>query len=301
MSNPPNAGHSNALPQGQPNGDEIPVEELIRITREFTRRITNQDRQRLALELRESGHQRSIQLTAPLTLQQFFSGEIDLDAELARRFQNAPLLSHASFVPPAGDPARRQATGVFSSQDDSMILTFETHVDAQSDVTVEVTFTLLSALGLRFNLCPLIASDRRRWLDLMRRENGIAFLWTRERWEQPYLICVVREYFARLYAFSPQGCEAAARLTPDIVTALVDWLDIVWFPEGGAPEDMASPAADTHPSAPDWSRSHPQIERPAYAPPAPAARDLPEDQWPDEPSASVSDEAADAPPGDLEW
>ena len=36
------------MPPGD-SGDDIPVEELIRLTREFTRRITNQDRQRLAL------------------------------------------------------------------------------------------------------------------------------------------------------------------------------------------------------------------------------------------------------------
>ena len=47
--------------------DEIPVEELIRMTREFTRRINNQDRHRLGVDLRESGHSRSLQITAPIT------------------------------------------------------------------------------------------------------------------------------------------------------------------------------------------------------------------------------------------
>src|SRR5437868_8579460 len=73
--------------------DGIPVEELVRMTREFTARITNEDRQRLALELSESGHQRSIQSSAPFLLQQFFTGRIDLDVELARRYPSSPLLS----------------------------------------------------------------------------------------------------------------------------------------------------------------------------------------------------------------
>ena len=70
---------------------QIPVEDLIRMTREFTRRITDEDRQRLGLDLRESGHSRSLQISAPVTLQQFFTGKIDLDTDLARRFLNAPL------------------------------------------------------------------------------------------------------------------------------------------------------------------------------------------------------------------
>jgi hypothetical protein len=81
-----------------PELDEIPVNELIRMTREFTRRITNQDRQRLGMDLRESGHSRSLLITAPITLQQFFSGEIDLDSDLARRFLNAPLLSSVRLL-----------------------------------------------------------------------------------------------------------------------------------------------------------------------------------------------------------
>src|SRR3954463_4940885 len=82
--------------------DGIPVEELVRMTREFTARITNEDRQRLALELNESGHQRSIQSTAPFLLQQFFTGKVDLDVELARRYPSPPLLSSATFTPEPG-------------------------------------------------------------------------------------------------------------------------------------------------------------------------------------------------------
>ena len=105
--------------------DDIPVDDLIRLTREFTRRITNQDRQRLALDLRASGHQRSIQTAAPIPLQQFFSGEIDLDSELADRFLHAPLMAHVRFTARPGTPLHHQATAVFSCQDDSMLMSID--------------------------------------------------------------------------------------------------------------------------------------------------------------------------------
>src|SRR3954465_5440423 len=82
--------------------DGIPVEDLVRLTREFTARITNEDRQRLTLELNETGHQRSIQTSAPFLLQQFFAGRIALDVELARRYPASPLLSSSSFTPEPG-------------------------------------------------------------------------------------------------------------------------------------------------------------------------------------------------------
>jgi hypothetical protein len=268
----------------QPTTDEIPVDELIRITREFTKRITNQDRQRLALDLRESGHQRNIQITAPITLQQFFAGEIDLDTELARRFLNAPLLAHARFDPkPGTKPTPAQSTALLSTQDDSSIITFDAH-SAAAAVTVEITFTLFSALGMRFGLSPLSVSDRRRWLDLMRRDNGIAFLWTRERWEKPYLIFVVREHFARMYAFSPSGIEAAARLTPDVITQLVDWLEKLWFPE----------LSDTH-SSPTLLQRPTQMHRPA---PMPTPQPEPEPESEPEPGES---QEGDLSPSDLSW
>ncbi len=182
-----------------------------------------------------------------------------------------------------------------------MIMTFETHVDTQSDVAVEVTFALLSALGLRFNLCPLIASDRRRWLDLMRRENGIAFLWTRERWEQAYLIFVVREHFARLYAFSPHGFEAAARLTPDMVTALIDWLESSWFPGRRAQRDESDheelpPAIEERPTIAELP-SRIELARRAARP------DMPEEQWEEDnpPAAEPGVEESDLPASDLDW
>ncbi len=279
--------------------EEIPVDELIRMTREFTRRITNQDRQRLGVELRESGHTRNIQVSAPVTLQQFFSGEIDLDTDLARRFANAPLLSHIQFVPKLGEPVQRQATAILSSNDDSATLMVDAQIGHSAQTTLEFTFTLFSALALRFRLSPLATADRSRWVELVRRENGIAFLWTRERWEQPYTIFVVREHFARLYAFSPLGFEAAIRLTPETIKSLVDWLEGIWFPD----RHEAAPAPALEPPAPlpDWE------ERPTHAQRPPhnrlpsflsAVPDRPEEQWED-PAPDV--EENDLPPGNLEW
>lgn len=295
--------------------DEIPVEELIRITREFTRRITNQDRQRESLSLRESGHQRTIQITAPITLQQFFSGEIDLDTDLARRFSNAPLLSHGRFSPGPGEAVRRQATAILSSNDDSATVSVDAPLPRGSQGTLELTFTLFGALALRFTLNPLEASDRARWLELMRRENGIAFLWTRARWEQPYLIFVVREHFARLYAFSPQGFEAAARMTPDVITSLLDWLDLLWFADRhaiAAPPESAGEASLPASDAADWGRAPTQVRRPERGTPArPTLRsaipDAPEEQWEDEPGSPPDEETTgdidegDLPDSDLEW
>src|SRR5476651_433854 len=108
--------------------DGIPVEELVRLTRAFTARVTNEDRQRLQLEINESGHQRSVQTTAPFLLQQFFTGNIDLDVELARRYPGSPLLSSPTFAVEAGKNSRSQhGFAMFSSQDNSAALTVEVH------------------------------------------------------------------------------------------------------------------------------------------------------------------------------
>jgi hypothetical protein len=278
--------------------DDIPVDELIRLTREFTNRITNQDRQRLGLELRESGHTRSIQVSAPLTLQQFFSGEIDLDTDLARRFANAPLMAHIQFYPKAGEPLQRQATAILSSNDDAATLNIDASSERGVQPSLDFTFTLFGALALRFHLAPLATADRTRWLDLMRRESGIAFLWTRDRWEHPYTVFVVREHFARLYAFSPTGIEAAARLTPDVLKQLVEWLEGIWFPERQRITEAEQPPADespTHVKAPAQDRL------PSFLTAVP---NTPEEQWGDRPEDSPPPPDAqetDLPPGDLQW
>ncbi len=228
-----------------PDFDDVPVEELIRLSRALVRRITDQDRQRLILALRESGDARRVWTSAPALLQQFLAGEIDLDEELLSHFPNAPLLSHMHVLP-GSSTLQQQVAVTLGSNDDAATLI----VDAALDETAALTFTfsLFGALALRFHLTPLLPADRSAWLPLLRRENGITVLWTRERWEQPYLILVRREGFGRLYAFSPYGFEAAARLTPDMVTALTDWLEQTWFPEG-APAVRASDGRNVSASA----------------------------------------------------
>jgi hypothetical protein len=209
--------------------EQIPVEELIRLTRELTQRITNADRQRLAMELRETGHQRTIQTRAPIELQQFFRGEIDLDTELARRFSQAPLLSEINVQKPT---IERRVSTILSTQDNAATLTFDLHLETG---LLEIAFTLNSMLSLRFQLSGVKMDDRQRWLDLMRRSSGIAFLWTTTRWESDYLIFVVRENFARVYAFAPQRFEAGARMTPDVLASLLDWLESLWLSETARP------------------------------------------------------------------
>lgn len=250
--------------------DEIPAAELIRITRAFTRRITNQDRQRLALALRESGHYHALQTTAPAEIKQFFAGEIDLDDELGHRYANASLLSHVRFTPQPGNTFRQQRTATFSSQDDSMAMSIDAYPGLLPGTYLEFSFILFSTFALRFLLHPIPSTDARRWLELMQRDSGITFLWTLNRWEQPYFVSVIREHFARFYAFSPQGYEAAVRLTPDMVSALCTWLEGIWFPPGHKPEEPmdssdtphhngagdggASSQGSQHPAAPDHDK-----------------------------------------------
>ena len=207
--------------------DEIPVDELVRLTRELTDRITNLDRQRLAKELKTT--KSTIKTNAPITLQQFFTGEIDLDSELARRFANAPLMSEIRLNPkrPAKLLETRRAVALLSTQDNASQMSFDVDI---RDGALEISFTLGSMLAFRFNIGQIEPNERKRWLELMRRQSGIAFLWTSERWQRDYVIWVVRENFARLYAFSGQF-EAAARITPDAVHQLLDWIEAFWFPE----------------------------------------------------------------------
>ncbi len=179
----------------------------------------------LQRELSLSGHQYTIQNSAPVVLQRFFTGEIDLDTELGKRFNNAPLLSGIKLRPqhPGTSP---RGTASLSTQDGNAALSIDIN---RINGVLELGFTLGSMLSLRFELSNLPEVDRRRWLDLMRREQGIAFLWSRARWERDYMIFVVRKYNIRAYAFSPRGYEAAVRMTPDVLTSFLEWLAGYWF------------------------------------------------------------------------
>ncbi|NDJ53317.1 MAG: hypothetical protein GYB68_09570 [Chloroflexi bacterium] len=190
-------------------------------------RISAQDRQRLLRDLSGTGSlRRSIKVDqAPVTIKQFLRGEIDLDTELARRFANAPLLTSIARSPQDARPASR-STAMLMSQDGSAMLTLDLYNDQQ---VTEATFTLNHMLALRFHLPDLSSYDKRRWLDLMRREVGVAFLWTSRRWEDDYFIFVIRPHYVRMYAFSPHRFESSARLTHPVARQLINWLDMRWF------------------------------------------------------------------------
>ena len=246
--NQPDPGAAKNRPTTDEPGfvDGIPVEELVRLTREFTARITNEDRQRLALELNESGHQRTVQSSAPFLLQQFFTGKIDLDLELSRRYPSSPLLSSASFIPEPGQQAKH-GFALFTSQDNAAALSIELH---GSSGALNIGFLLQSMIAVRFVLGATTDLHRKRFLDLVRRPNGIAFLWTRERWERDYLIFVVRERYPRLYAFGPNRFDGACRLTPDGLEQLVTWLGGFWT--GSAEPESQDNVEESPPDAISW-------------------------------------------------
>lgn len=212
--------------------DEIPVEELLRQTRAFTERITNEDRQRLALELKGS-HQPTIQSRAPITIQQFLAGEIDLGSELGTRFAGSPLLSDIALSPKRPDPTRRHFAAIMTSQDKAAMVS----IDVRANGGLEATFTYESMLSLRFDFGILEEHEKVRWLDLVKRKSGVAFLWGKERWEKDYMILVMREQFARVYAFSTHRFEAAVRITPDVMGKWLDWLQVFWI-KGAAKESL---------------------------------------------------------------
>jgi hypothetical protein len=190
-------------------------------------RISAQDRQRLLRDLSGTGSlRRSIKVDqAPVTIKQFLRGEIELDTELARRFASAPLMTSIARSPRDDRPASH-SIAMLNNQDSSAMLTFDIYSDRDS---TEVTFTLNHMLAQRFNLGALSGYDKRRWLDLIRREAGVAFLWTSRRWEDDYLIFVLRPHYVRMYAFSPKRFEASTRLTHPVARQLINWLEVRWF------------------------------------------------------------------------
>ena len=164
------------------------------------------------------------------TLQQFFDGQINLDSELAQRFTNVPVMSTAKFRVLGNRKEHGVAT--ITAQDESSWVVFD--VDKVSHVT-HIAFTLGGMLSLRFKLEGLNDIDRKRWIALMRRdEGGLAFLWGPQRWEHDYAVCVKRKFFTNIFAFSPGQFEAAIRMTPDVTRQLVNWLEKFW--ETDAPD-----------------------------------------------------------------
>jgi len=160
----------------------------------------------------------------PWTLQQFFTGEIDLDVELSTRFANMPLMSTIKFRGLGKSTGRGVAT--IATPDGSAHIIID--ADKASKV-IQVSFTWASMLTLRFTMDDPGDMDRSRWLELMRRrQGGLAFLWGPSRWEKDYMICISRRYHTNVYAFSPNGHQAAIRMTPDVTQKLLDWLSDYW-------------------------------------------------------------------------
>lgn len=169
----------------------------------------------------------------PWTLQQFFNGEIDLETELATRFDGMPLMSQIKFRSLGSQTGRGVAT--ISAPDGSAQVVFDAD---KNNKVVHMSFTLGSMLTLRFSLTDLSNDARQRWLDLMKRdEGGLTFLWGPARWEKDYLICVTRKYFTNLYAFSPHNFNAAIRMTPEVTRKLLDWMNEYWQGDGEDEDD----------------------------------------------------------------
>ncbi len=201
----------------------MPVEELIRIARETTSRIRNEDRKRLQTEATEN--RQSIQSGVPHLLQQFFIGKLDLDEELSRRFPSPPLLSSAVFDPPPGKRARR-GFAQFKAQDESAAMT----IDLQGiDGAFEADYVYGGMIAAHFTFGAIADSSRKRFLDLIRRHTGTSILWTAKRWERDYLIVSAHNGFARIYAFGANQINAACRLTPDLFKQLTHWLATFWI------------------------------------------------------------------------
>lgn len=202
-------------------------EELVSAAQQITGRMKNEDWSQFVQDLRISGHIHSHE-SAPLMLQRFLRLETDLDKELAKRSSNAPLLSSLVLNPRRPTANDRQLLASIASQDNGAYM--EVEIDPDSDIT-NFAFTVKSMLTLRFNLPRLDLDERRTFIERARREFGVAFLWTRERWENDYLVFVRQEYFSRVYAFS-RNIEATARLTTQSMGDWMDWLERCWFPRG---------------------------------------------------------------------
>lgn len=171
---------------------------------------------------------------APWILQRHFDGDIDLDQELNTRFYAMPVLSAIKL--------RRldavYATAMLSTQDGAASLRVDVNLREEM---IEFVFTLRSMLGLKFTLRQIGEGQRLRWLQIIRhQEASPAFFWGPTRWNSDYLIAVAHQYYVNLYAFSANNFEAAARITPDVMGQLLDWLEALWQPRPGSDDTIPS-------------------------------------------------------------
>lgn len=173
----------------------------------------------------------------PWILQQFFDGEIDLDQELMKRFPTVPVLTSVKFRTLGSRSGRKVAT--LMTQDGSAQLIIDADIENK---VVQMSFQYGSMMTLRYSLAQLSDSDRSRWLELMKREQGgLAFLWGATRWQDDYLICISRKIGTNIYAFSPRNFESAIRLTTPVVKELLVWLEEIWTHKPEPPAEDEGP------------------------------------------------------------
>ena len=159
----------------------------------------------------------------PWIIQQHMNGAIDLDAELAARYPNMPLMS---LIHVRALDGGRRGVAMLSTQDGAANVSAEADMDTRS---LSLAFTHSSMLTLRFHLRNTSDLDRQTWVDATRREDGTsALLWGRNRWTSDYVVSASRKHFTNLYAFSPNQIEAAARVKSEVMRKLLDWLETFW-------------------------------------------------------------------------
>jgi hypothetical protein len=164
-------------------------------------------------------------------------GDGDLHTELAQRYPNQPLMSLFSSRFSETSPQHGFAT--LSTQDGWASIIVE--VDGSTYNTM-FAFSMASMLTLRFDLVSLSDLDRSQWLEQVARgQQKVNILWGRLRWRSDYMIWSQRQHYTNVYAFSQQHhIEAAARLTPDVTKALIEWLGARWQPQQSQDEGELS-------------------------------------------------------------
>jgi hypothetical protein len=162
----------------------------------------------------------------PWVISRALNAEGDLHSELAQRYPNQPLMSLFSPRSVGGRIPRQLAT--LATQDGAAHLTFE--IDPGT-YTLSCAYTISSMLTLRFDLATLGDLDRTQWLEQVRQgQERTTILWGKMRWRSDYLVWSQKRHYANVYAFSPRQIEAAARLSPEVCSKLIEWLGRHWLP-----------------------------------------------------------------------
>ncbi|MFQ3565793.1 MAG: hypothetical protein SNJ59_02230 [Aggregatilineales bacterium] len=173
--------------------------------------------------------QRADPALPPPALRAFLDKGIDLDALLNARYPSMPLMTVIYVY---------DRLALTTTQDGAA--GFQIEIDPYNgDATF--FFTLGSALGMRFTPHRLTTLDRSTWLQRMRCANKTpVFLWGATRHQHDYLIFVRQRHFTNVYAFSPANIEAAARLSHDVMTTLLDWFSAYWPPHSDSDASAAA-------------------------------------------------------------